>query len=215
MNWESSNESPLPFPDRESAAILLGEKIKNKLKSNVIVLAIPRGGVVTGKVIAKILNTHLDLIICKKVGHPGNPEYAIGSVCADGSSVQTDCSSTQLKDYFTRESIKLTTWLAERYTKLTGRSKPVSVKGADVLLCDDGVATGSTMLAAVKSLRNNKADKIFVATPVISQSALNQLTKNCDHVFYISAPHPFGAVGEFYITFPTVNDNEVQRLMKT
>lgn len=215
MNWESINEPQLPFPDRESAAILLGDKIKNKLKDTVLVLAIPRGGVVTGKVIAKILNSKLDLIVCKKVGHPGNPEYAIGSVCADGSSIQTDSGSEQLKDYFNRESVKLTSWLTERYAQLTGRSKPESVSGKNILLCDDGVATGSTVRAAVKSLKKNKANRIYVATPVISQTALNQLRKDCDQIFYLNAPHPFGAVGEFYASFPTINDYEVQKQMKT
>lgn len=214
MSWGPIDESTIPFQDRESAAVLLAAQLKSVIKKQVLVLAIPRGGVVTGKVIAKALGAELDLLICKKVGHPGNPEYAIGSVCADGSAVQTNIGSTQLKEYFNKQSEKIINSLIERYTMLTGRTNPISVEGKDIIICDDGVATGSTILAAIKSVQHQKAHSIQVATPVISRSALDKLTKNCDHVHYLSAPHPFGAVGEFYVSFPTVNDEEVFLLMK-
>lgn len=208
------DDKNVPFLDRESAAVLLAEKIKKQITQSVLVLAIPRGGAVTGKIIAGILKAEFDLLICKKVGHPANPEYAIGSVCADGSSVQTDKGSRQLADYFDKESVKLASRLKERYSQLTNRSEPIPVQDRDVLLCDDGVATGSTILAAVKSLQKSKAGRIYIATPVISQLALNKLKKTCDQVFYLDAPHPFGAVGEFYVSFPTINDDDVRRMMK-
>ena len=215
MNLTSAEETLLPFPDRESAAILLTEKIKAKINQNTLLLAIPRGGVVTGKVMAKKLGLEMDLLLCKKVGHPFNPEYAIGSVCSDGSAVQTDHSSDSYADYFEKESKKLSSWLQTRYQQLTKRQQPIPVRNKEILLCDDGVATGSTMLAAVRSLRHQGAKKISVATPVISLSALTALSKVSDVVYYLNAPHPFGAVGAFYVSFPTVTDDEVRQLLRT
>lgn len=214
MNLTSAEETLLPFPDRESAAILLAEKIKAKINQNTLLLAIPRGGVATGKVMAKKLGLEMDLLLCKKVGHPFNPEYAIGSVCSDGSAVQTDHSSDSYADYFEKESKKLSSWLQTRYQELTKRQQPIPVRNKEILLCDDGVATGSTMLAAVRSLRHQGAKKISVATPVISLSALTVLSKVSDAVYYLNAPHPFGAVGEFYVSFSTVTDDEVRQLLR-
>ena len=215
MNLTSAEESLLPFPDRESAAILLAEKIKAKTNQNTLLLAIPRGGVVTGKVVAKKLGLEIDLMLCKKVGPPFNPEYAIGSVCSDGSAIQTDHSSDSYADYFEKESKKLSSWLQTRYQQLTKRQQPIPVRNKEILLCDDGVATGSTMLAAVRSLRHQGAKKISVAMPVISLSALTTLSKVSDAVYYLNAPHPFGAVGECYVRFSTVTDDEVRQLLRT
>ena len=215
MHLTSAEDSLLPFPDRESAAILLAEKIKNEIDKKTLLLAIPRGGVVTGKWLFKKLGLEMDLMLCKKVGHPFNPEYAIGSVCSDGSAVQTNHSSDSYSDYFKRESNKLAGWLQTRYQDLTKRQQPISVRGREILLCDDGVATGSTMMAAVRSLRNQGAKKISIATPVISVSALTELSKVSDGLYYLCAPHPFGAVGEFYVSFPTVTDDEVRQLLTT
>lgn len=214
MKWASTDEPLLPFADRETAAILLAEKLKGHIPKNALVLAIPRGGVVTGKILASKLGLELDLILCKKVGHPFNPEYAIGSVCSDGSAVQTDKTSESYADHFDKESKKLAVWLQKRYTELTTRKQPMTIMNKEILLCDDGVATGSTMLAAIRSLRNQGAKRIVVATPVISLSAVSQLSKVSDEVHYLCAPHPFGAVGEFYVSFSTVTDYEVKKMVE-
>jgi predicted phosphoribosyltransferase len=202
----------LPFPDRESAAVLLADKIRGKVKADTIVLAVPRGGVVTGKVISKALKLELDLILCKKVGHPGNPEYAIGSVCSDGTAIQTDRSNPSSQSYFIKASQSLAAQLSERYQKLTGKATPAKLKNREVLICDDGAATVRTLKAAVMSTKQQGAAKVFVAVPVMSQSAFNTLNKICDKIFVLDIPSEFGAVGEFYIHFPTVEDDFVTNL---
>jgi predicted phosphoribosyltransferase len=215
MNRADNDLLNLPFPDRESAAMRLAEKIRGKVKHDTLVLAIPRGGVVTGKVISKALKLELDLILCKKVGHPANPEYAIGSVCSDGNAIQTDYSDPSYQSYFIQTSQSLASKLSERYQKLTGKSDPVKLKDRDVLICDDGAATGSTLLTAVMSAKQNGAAKVFIAVPVISQSAFNTLNKIGDNLFILAKPSPFVAVGEFYIHFPTVEDEFVRQILKT
>ncbi|MFZ9981974.1 MAG: phosphoribosyltransferase [Cyclobacteriaceae bacterium] len=209
------NHLSLPFADRESAATLLAEKIRGKIKTCTIVLAVPRGGVVTGKVLAKILGLELDLILCKKVGHPANPEYAIGSVCADGYAVQTDHSLPSYQNHFIRQSQILAAQLSERYKLLTGKTAPAGLKNKEVLICDDGAATGSTLLAAVSIAKQQGAEKISVAVPVMSETASNALNKICNHIFCLDIPTHFGAVGEYYIHFPTVEDDVVKHLLQT
>jgi len=215
MNRADNDLLNLPFPDRESAAIQLAEKIRGKVKDDTLVLAIPRGGVVTGKVISKALKLELDLILCKKVGHPANPEYAIGSVCADGNAIQTDYSDPSYQSYFIQTSQSLASKLSERYQKLTGKSDPVKLKDRDVLICDDGAATGSTLLTAVMSAKQNGAAKVFVAVPVMSKSAFNTLNNVCENIFVLDIPSHFGAVGEFYIHFLTIEDESVRQMLKT
>ena len=178
-----------------------------------LILALPRGGVVTGKAIADALHWPMDLILCKKVGHPENPEWAVGSVCADGTSILT-YKPFQNEFNFDRIAKQLHQWLKARYTQLTGREQPISLQGKTVVLTDDGLATGSTMLAAIRSVRVSGAKRVVCAVPVSSATAAERVRKSADEFICTSIPEEFDAVGQFYSSFPEVTDTEVQSLLQ-
>ncbi|MFM9075900.1 MAG: phosphoribosyltransferase, partial [Bacteroidota bacterium] len=157
------------FVDRFAAGRTLVEEIRKLYLNKPVVLAIPRGGIKTGRAIADELHLPLDIILCKKVGHPENPELAVGSVCADGTTIQTMDVHTADPDYFEHQAARLRTWLLGRYQQLTGRETPMDVSGREVILNDDGMATGSTMLAAIRSIRTAGAGKVVVAVPAADQ----------------------------------------------
>lgn len=203
------------FVDREDGAAQLAPLIHLSPDEESLVLAIPRGGVVTGKILCEQLKLNLDIILCKKVGHPENPEYAVGSVCADGTTIQTVSDEYLSHNIFDRSASHLRSWLISRYKDLTGMEHPSSVKGKTIVLTDDGMATGSTMLAAIRSLRLAGAKQIIVAVPVSSVSAAEAIRKSNTLLVCPYTPEPFNAVGEFYDLFPTVTDEEVRSIMKT
>ncbi|MBM3178574.1 MAG: phosphoribosyltransferase [Bacteroidetes bacterium] len=203
------------FLDREDGAAQLAPLIHVSPHEQALVLAIPRGGVITGKVLCERLKLNLDIILCKKVGHPENPEYAVGSVCADGTTIQTVSDEYLSYKIFDQKATQIRSWLISRYKDLTGKEYPTSVKARTVILTDDGMATGSTMLAAIRSLRLAGAKKILVAVPVASTSAADAIRKSGTTLVCPYTPEPFNAVGEFYDSFPTVTDDEVRAIMKT
>lgn len=203
------------FIDREDGAAQLAPLIHVPSNEPSIVLAIPRGGVITGKILCQRLKFPLDLILCKKVGHPENPEYAIGSVCADGTTIQTVSDEYLSHKVFDQKATQLRSWLLSRYKNLTGADQPISVRDKTTILTDDGMATGSTMLAAIRSLRLAGAKRIIVAVPVASVSAAEAIRKSGTELVCPYTPEPFNAVGEFYESFPTVTDEDVRLIMKT
>jgi len=185
---------------------------EGQLKAAHMVLSIPRGGVVTGKVMADRLNLPMDLLLCKKIGHPENKEYAIGSVCADGTRILTDNTSDYHKDHFERQCQQMETWLKARYLTLTGRNHPADLKNKTVIITDDGLATGSTMLAAIRSVRTSGAQSVIVATPVASKEAAAEIKRSADEFLCPLIPQEFHAVGQFYHTFEPVTDEQVREI---
>lgn len=169
----------------------------------------------TGKVVAEKLGLPIDLLLCKKVGHPENSEYAIGSVCADGTRILTDTTSDHHRDHFQRQCHQMETWLQARYKTLTGKDRPDSLRGKSVMIVDDGLATGSTMLAAIRSVRTSGARHVAVATPVASTQAANAIKRSADEFHCPMVSEQFGAVGEFYEQFETVTDDQVKKIMTT
>ena len=169
------------FNDRLEAGNLLAKRL-NVSKENVIVLAIPRGGVEVGYSIAKKLNCSLDIVISKKLPYPGQPELAIGAVCND--IVSLDDSFVKIhgigKEYVNEEVKKLQRLIRQRYTLLTGRNKFPSVKGKIVVLTDDGVATGHTFMAAVDFVKSHKPKLLIAAIPVGPPDTLEIIKKNVD-----------------------------------
>ncbi len=177
-----------------------------------LVLGLPRGGVVVALEIALALDLPLDVWVSRKIGAPLNPELAIGAVDSDGELLLDDNSVKlyEISDRYIREMTEEQAQeVKRRYERYRGKDKPSDVKGKTVLVVDDGVATGYTMLAALQSLRRRGAGKIICVVPVASPRIMRKLEQNADAVECLSTPSYFGAVGEFYRNFSQVSDEEV------
>ena len=200
------------FKDRFTAGKLLAKELKKyKNKKDAIVLAIPRGGLQIGCSIAKELNLNLDIILTKKIGYPGNPEYAIGAVSLTSEIVEEQGIS---KDYIQNKIKNIRKSLKERYKKYLGKSKPQNLKNKIVILTDDGIATGKTMLLTIKLIKEQKPKKIIVAIPVGPIDNIELLKENADEVICLYSPENFFAIGEFYENFEQVSDEEAIKLLK-
>ena len=197
--------------DRIEAGLLLSEKLKKYQNSNTIVLAVPRGGVPVGYVIAKSLHLPLDIILSKKIGHPNNKEFAIGAVSSD--SMILDEHQNIPKKYINDEIIRLRQLIKEKYELYMGNRKPLDIKGKNIILVDDGIATGNTLLASINMLRKKNPAKIIVATPVIPYDNVPLFEKNTDEFVYLIASKYFRGVGGFYEEFNQVEDAEVIQLL--
>ncbi len=190
-----------------------------------IVLGIPRGGVVVGKELAEVLNSPLDVIITKKIGAPGNPELAIGAVgpfdgersrTAQGEPVINEELATQAgadEKYLKAQISKLKVEIKKREKEFRSGKAPLNLKDKVVIITDDGVATGATMMAAIELARQQNPKKIIVAVPVIAKDSLDKIEKLADEVVYLEAPSLFFAVGQFYQHFNQVTDEEVMDIL--
>ncbi|WP_267641213.1 phosphoribosyltransferase [Haloarchaeobius amylolyticus] len=200
------------FQNRTEAAERLFEVIDARDLENEVdlVVAVPRGGLPLGRVVADELEVPLDIVAAKKLGAPGNSELAIGAVAADGSLWRNEPLIARLgvdEAYIDEERervAQLAREKAERY-RVDG---PETVAGRRVLIVDDGVATGATMFACVESLRNADAASVVVAVPVGPPNTLEQLRQVADDVVVVEAPPHFAAVGQFYERFEQVSDEE-------
>ena len=220
------------FHDRKEAGLLLADKlklyIKNAFSSEVkkesfIVMAIPRGGVILGDIVASELNVDLDIIICKKIGAQNNPELAIGAVMADGSYIINDEIVNRINtspEYISKQVEIQKKEIERRLIEFRGNKEYNNnnnkLKDKVVILVDDGIATGATMLAAVKWLKEKHfSKKLIVAVPVapLESSILDKLNQITDKVIVIFSPYDFAAVGQFYEHFDQVSDKEVKEIM--
>ena len=222
------------FIDRRDAAEQLAKKLEwwkaettkestepDKLSTNIVVLAIPRGGVVIGDVIASNLGSRLDIVVSRKIGAPSNPELAIGAVMPDGSVYTNENIVNHLSvpqwyiDSQTKAEVRE---IERRLYRFRGNIEyEESLRGKTVVLVDDGIATGATILAAAKWLRSkNLCKKLVIAAPVAppSDSTLESLKNLADEVVILYSPEPFYAVGQFYKKFPQVSDDEVIEIMQ-
>ncbi|WP_299111309.1 phosphoribosyltransferase [uncultured Winogradskyella sp.] len=200
------------YEDRIEAAHLLVDKLQAyKDKNNAIVLAIPRGGVPMGYVIAKQLHLPLEVVLSKKIGHPMHKEFAIGAVTLK-SLVLSDAANDVSTSYIEEETKKIRTLLSKRYQDYYGHKKPQELKDKILIIVDDGIATGNTIISTIEMLHEEQPKKIVVAIPVSSKSALQKLknTPFVDEVICLSTPQNFRAVGQFYENFDQVNDTEVK-----
>jgi putative phosphoribosyl transferase len=198
--------------DRKEAGILLSEKLKKYQDSNTIVLAIPRGGVPVGYEIAKILNLPLDIILSKKIGHPLNKEFAIGAITIDATII--DEHPEVPKQYINDEIIRLKELLREKYQLYMGNREPLEVKGKNVIVVDDGIATGNTLLACISMLRKRKPAKIIVVAPVLPLDVLEIFEQQADEFIYLITANNFRSVGAFYDQFHQVEDDEVIQILR-
>ncbi len=217
------------FHDRKEAGLLLADKlklyIKNAFSSEVkkesfIVMAIPRGGVILGDIVASELNVDLDIIICKKIGAENNPELAIGAVMADGSYIINEDIINRINTshgYISKQVELQKNEIERRLMEFRGNKEYHNkLKDKTIILIDDGIATGATILAAVKWLKEKHfSKKLIVAVPVapLESSILDKLNQIADKVIVIFSPYDFAAVGQFYEHFDQVSDKEVKEIM--
>ena len=199
------------FKDRIEAANLLADKLETYKEKNAIILAIPRGGVPLGYVIAKKLHLPLEVVLSKKIGHPLRQEFAIGAVTLK-SRVLSEAAKEVSLSYIEEETKKIRTLLTKRYMDYYGNKQPQELKDKILIIVDDGIATGNTIMSTIEMLYEEHPKKILVAIPVSSQSALKNIknTPFVDEVICLSAPQNFKAVGQFYINFDQVDDLEVK-----
>ncbi len=204
------------FTDRVDAGKRLALALKDFSGKKGVVLAIPRGGVVVGYVIAKELHLPLDVIIPRKIGAPDNPELAIGAVAEDGTAILDSSlvkylgiSPQYIKEETERQKQEIHRRL-KLYRQDTGYP---NVKGLDVIVVDDGIATGSTMKAALASVKNRGAASVTVAVPVGPPSTIQEIEKMADRVVCLYTPEFFQAIGQFYADFSQTEDQEVIELL--
>lgn len=201
------------FRDRRHAGALLVEALKPLGLERPVVLGIPRGGVVVADEVAKGLGGELDVVLVRKVGAPGNPEFALGAVGEKGGMVLKPYALQYAdQSYLEREAARQKDVIrkrAERYRRVRPK---VPLAGRDVVLVDDGIATGSTMEAALAVVLSEKPRRVVVAVPVASPDAVERL-KDQAEVVALSTPPDFAAVGAYFMDFGEVTDEEVEGLL--
>lgn len=209
----------LIFEDRMEAGKMLAQKLISYKSKNPIVIALPRGGVPVAAPIAEYLNAKLDILVSKKIGAPYNPEFAIGAVTSFGDYIIADYATHVLEDeenaYF-KEHIKN---LIEECKEKEKRYRPqqcvqYSYENQCIILVDDGVATGMTTLAAIKSIKKQKPAMLVLAVPVISIEAYNEISKQVDKIETLKIPEYFMAVGNHYANFEAVTDEKVGLILR-
>jgi putative phosphoribosyl transferase len=208
----------LIFADRTEAGALLAERVAALRLADPLVLALPRGGVPVGAEIAKRLGAPLDVAFVRKLGAPYEPELAIGAV-ADGPSPEIVLNAQLVEalalaaDYIEVQAQRERAVMEKRRREYEGLRPEVDPVGRAVIVVDDGVATGMTMKAALRSVRRSKPARLVAATPVASREAVVMLRREADAVVCLSAPRHFLSVGSFYRSFPQVTEDDVARLL--
>lgn len=204
------------FTNREEAGNLLTAKlIAYKNNKEAVIVTIPRGGVPVGFVIAKQLNLPLEIVLSKKIGHPFHKEFAIGAVTLNNIILSPNVTNIS-KIYIEKETEYIRDILKQRYKLYYNNKLPLVLAGKTVIIVDDGVATGNTLISSIELISEQNPSQIIVALPVGPPSVIkkiNDLT-SVNKVICLLTPHNFQAVGQFYIEFNQVNDNEVIRLLK-
>ena len=202
------------FRDRIDAGRQLSEKLMKFKEEDVVVLAIPRGGLPLGAIVAKTLEAPLDVALTKKIGHPSNKEFAIGAVSLDDIVLTNTMGVTQ--GYITEETKHIRKKLLKRHDEYYKKRLPQNVKNKTVIIVDDGIATGNTLLATIELVSKQRPKKIIVAIPVAPNSAIKKLenTQKIDEVICLQVPYNFQAVGQFYEDFYQVSDQEAIQLLE-
>jgi len=205
------------FEDRKEAGKMLAAKLEKFSDGEVMVLAIPRGGVVIGYEIAKKIHAPMDIIVPRKLRAPYQPELAIGAITEDGNIILDEQIINSLNvssDYIKIESQRQKFEIDRRLRVYKGESKIPDLTGLDVIVADDGVATGATMKAALISVRKRGAKSVILAIPVASLSALRMLEQEADKTISLFTPQHFYAIGQFYRNFEQTSDQDVKELLK-
>ena len=205
------------FQDRREAGKALAKELASlRGKPDVIVLGIPRGGVVVGCEIAQALDAPLDVYITRKIGAPHNPELAIGAVASDGTVLIDRQLVRRLgvpQDYIDQESARQEQETTRRLAEYRGEQPGPELEGKVVILVDDGVATGATTLATIRAIKAQEPAELILAVPVGPRDSIEALRQEVDQLFCLHAPEIFWAVGAFYNVFDQTSDEEVKALL--
>lgn len=203
------------FKDRQDGAQKLLAPLKKLSLPNPVVVALPRGGVPMGDIVATGLNVPLQIVVPRKIGHPTNEEYAIGALVEEGEVIWNQVERAQVDDAWAKQAVQAEREEAQRRRSLYGLGeKRQSFKDKDVILIDDGIATGMTMRAAIATIKQDKPSSITVAVPVAAADSLEMIKKSVDQVICLLAPQFFAAVGNHYQQFSQTTDQEVVEIMK-
>jgi putative phosphoribosyl transferase len=202
------------FTDRIDAGIQLADKLLPFKDVEVVILAIPRGGLPLGSIVAKTLQAPLDVALSKKIGHPYNREYAIGAVSMD-QIVLNDVSGVH-QSYIQEETTRIREILKKRHQQYYKNRKPQDLKDKVVIIIDDGIATGNTIRVTAEMVKAQKPKKVVVAIPVAPKSSIKSLEDSAyiDQVICLHTPYDFMAVGQFYEFFDQVSDEEAIKLLQ-
>lgn len=203
------------FNDRRDAAIKLAKALEKYKDKNAVVLGIPRGGAVTAYYVADHLNGEFSLLFSRKLGHPDNPEYAVGAIAEDGTIYLNPHALSEVSQLQIDKAVAEQKKEIQRRINIFRNGEPLpQLKNRIVIVVDDGIATGATILAAIKMCKNQEASKIIIGAPVSSISMVDKLLKEADEVVILETPDYYHAVSQAYYDFPQVSDEEALELLE-
>lgn len=199
------------FQDRIDAGLALSRYLQHYKNVDGVTLAVPRGGVPVAFPVARLLHLPLQIILSKKIGHPLHKEFAIGAVSLTGQIISPNAFATE--EYIQQETVHIREQLKASYAQYMGDKKPIPLKNKIVIIIDDGIATGYTLLSTIEMIRNEAPKKIVVAVPVASKQAAIKISEVADEFICVWIPSRFHSVGEFYEDFLQVSDEEVIQML--
>jgi predicted phosphoribosyltransferase len=205
------------FRNREEAALRLAGQVKGLCLTRPLVLGVPHGGVVVGAVLAEAVGADLDVVLARKLRVPGRPERAIGAVAENGFIYLNDLAGVfgeELGEYLGQECHRQRQEIARCRRLFHSRWPAAPVAGRSVIVADDGIATGSTMIAALESVRGQGPRELIAAVPVLPRERVEEFRRRCGRLLYLAAPETVGAVGAFYKDFTPVSDEQVVCLLR-
>lgn len=205
------------FKDRTAAGQILAKKLADYAdRTNVLVLALPRGGVPVGFEVAQALNAPLDVLVVRKLGVPDNEELAMGAIASGGVRILNQSIVNQLQisdEVIARVAVQEQRELERRENMYRGDRPFPKLKGQTVILVDDGLATGATMWAAIMSVKQQQPQEVIIAVPVAAPETCDEMKGKVEKIICANTPSPFYSVGLWYEKFPQTTDEEVRELL--
>jgi predicted phosphoribosyltransferase len=204
----------MAFRNREDAGRQLAERLTPYVGAGAVVIAVPRGGVPVGRFVADQLHADLDVVLVGKIAAPGNTGCAAGAVDESGEVTLTDYGRQHVpEEYIRREAERQVATLRQRRERYTPRQTPADLSGRTVIIVDDGISTGASMLSAIRAIRRKHPDRLVVAVPLACTDALLAIEREADEIVCLLPAVPLLAVSGFYQDFPPVSDEEVVRAL--